>query len=160
MDSVLVCELAVVIDGCMQRHMGVGHVVADVCRQVKDSIKVFGFECFCESVKHGLHVVGYDAIGEQGVCRVFFYCLFPEFGNGIDGHGFFIAFQIDVMSAGLGGICVSPLIGIYGVFREEIDVRFIEFEQGLRQGENGLFVDGFMSQKSPSLQVMNREQQK
>jgi hypothetical protein len=105
-------------------------------------------------------MVGHDAIGEQGVCRVFFYCLFPEFGNGIDGHGFFIAFQIDVMSAGLGGICVSPLVGIYGVFREEIDVRFIEFEQGLRQGENGLFVDGFVSQKSPSLQVMNREQQK
>jgi hypothetical protein len=64
------------------------------------------------------------------------------------------------MSAGLGGICVSPLVGIYGVFREEIDVRFIELEQGLRQGENGLFVDGFVSQKSPSLQVMNREQQK
>jgi hypothetical protein len=43
------------------------------------------------------------------------------------------------------------------MFSEEIDVRFIKFEQWLRQGENGLFVDGFVSQKPPSLEVLNRE---
>jgi len=102
-------------------------------------------------------MVGHDAIGEKGVCRVFFHRLFPEFWNGIDGHGFFIAFQIDVMSAGLCGVCIPPLVWVYGMFSEEIDVRFIKFEQGLGQGKNGLFVDGFVTQKPPSLEVLNRE---
>ena len=142
-------ELTVVVFSGVQGHMCIGHVVADVSRQPKDGGQVFLLKCFGESVQHNLHMVRNDSVCEQSVGGELFYRLFPVFRQGIDWQCLFVMVQIDVMSTCLGGIGITALVGVYRMVCNELNMLFVESEQGLWECKNGMLIDGFMAKESP-----------
>ena len=151
-------ELAVVVAGGVQRHAGIGNVVAQVGREAQNPVGVLGLEGGGELVFHAHHVPGHNAVAQQ---RVF----------AVAGHGVgvlarqlvlgavAVAVHVEKVLGGLAGHQQAARVGPGGIHRQVVDVGLVKANHARRQRVHGQPVQQPVAKKAPGLRPPGHEEQ-
>lgn len=146
MDAMLAGKLPVVVGGGMKGYMRVSQIMADLSGEFEDAGGIMGFHGFHEVPEGFFQVPGEEAVGEEGVQRVFFESLLPAVWEGR-----FVAVQVNVMAWGLPGEGSAAFVGLGGLAGEVLNMRAVEGEERFRQGKDSQAVDTAMRPKAPAV---------
>ncbi len=146
MDAMLASQLAVVVGGGMKGDVGIGQIMADLGGEFEHAGDIMGFHGFHEVPEGFFQVPGEEAVGEEGVQRVFFESLLPAVWEGR-----FVAVQVDVMAGGLPGESPAAFVGLGGLAGEVFNMRAVEGEERFRQGKDSQTVDPAVRPKAPGV---------
>jgi len=120
--------------------------MADFGGEFEDAGGVMGFHGVYEVPEGFFQVPGEDAVGGEGVQRVFFNGLLPAVWEGR-----FVAVQVNVMPGGLPGEGAAAFVGLGGLPGKIFNLRAVEGKERFRQGKDSQAVDPAVRPKAPSV---------
>ena len=146
MDAMLASQLAVVVGRSMKGDMGVGQIMADLSGELEEAGDVMGFHGFHEVPEGFFQVPGEEAVGEEGVQRVFFESLLPAVWEGR-----FVAVQVNVMAWRLPGEGPAAFVRLGGLAGNVFNMWAVEGEKRFWQGKDSQAVDAAVRPKAPGV---------
>jgi hypothetical protein len=145
-DAMLAGKLTVVVGRSVQGDVGVGQVMADLGGEFEDAGGVMGFHGVYEVPEGFFQMPGEEAMGGEGVQRVFFNGLLPAVWEGR-----FVAVQVNVMPGGLPGEGAAAFVGLGGLLGKIFNLRAVEGKERFRQGKDSQAVDPAVRPKAPGV---------
>jgi len=146
MNAFLACELAVVVGGGMQGHMGISQVMTYFGGESEDAGGLLGSEGFHELPKGLFQVPGEDSMSQEGVFAETLYGFAPGTGQ-VRG----VPVQVYVMAGRFPGKGGAPFVGLGGLASEVFDMGPVKGKERFRQGKNRQAIDAPMRPETPTV---------